>query len=271
MLVFLFFLTFVLGACTKVPSKPVSPEPIQRIDLASDLYLRQIGEGTYVITHNYPWPANSLLVEMSDGTLVMAGTPYTPEATWSVLDWTKQQFGDRKIVAIDTGYHVDNLGGNQALLEAGIPIYGSDLTVELLQQCGEQFRQRMLNMIGDTRSPYYVAYQQMKFVSPDHFFPIKDGLTLTFGAEKVQVFYPGPSQAPDKVVVYFPSRKLLFGSCIILAGDKVGNTADADMNHWPEAIRQLEQFPVDVVVPGHGDRLDPGLLQHTLDLLAAAP
>jgi metallo-beta-lactamase class B len=57
---------------------------------------------------------------------------------------------------------------------------------------------------------------------------------------------------------------------MILGGD-LGNTADADMAAWPDAIRQLLPLPVDVVVPGHGDRLDPGLVQHTLDVLAQTP
>ena len=55
---------------------------------------------------------------------------------------------------------------------------------------------------------------------------------------------------------------------MILSGDAVGNTADADMAAWPSAIRKLQGLSVDVVVPGHGDRLDPGLIQHTLDVLA---
>jgi hypothetical protein len=38
---------------------------------------------------------------------------------------------------------------------------------------------------------------------------------------------------------------------------------------WAKAIRKLMALPVDVVVPGHGDRLDPGLLPHTLDLVSA--
>jgi metallo-beta-lactamase class B len=54
---------------------------------------------------------------------------------------------------------------------------------------------------------------------------------------------------------------------MILAGDRPGNTTEADMQQWPIAIRRLKQFPVNVVVPGHGERLDPGLIQHTLDLL----
>ena len=75
---------------------------------------------------------------------------------------------------------------------------------------------------------------------------------------------------PDKVVVYFPARKLLFGSCMVIGMDQLGNTADADLASWPEAIKKLQAFPVDVIVPGHGERLGPDLLQHTLDLLAAA-
>lgn len=248
-------------------SKVVSPETKQRINLASDLYLRPIGNGAYVICHVFPWLCNSVLVEMADGTFVMAGTPCTPKATQQVLAWVKREFGERKIVTINTGYHVDNLGGNQALLDAGIPVYGSDLTVKLLKERGEQTRQATLKLIGRTDSPIYAAHASMKFVPPDHVFQIQDGLKLSFGDEDVRVFYPGPSQAPDKVAVYFPARKLLFGSCMILAGDKVGNTADADLKQWPESVRKLKQFPADVVVPEHGERLDPGLIQHTIDLL----
>jgi metallo-beta-lactamase class B len=267
----LFLLGFILSACATKPLKPVSPQPTQRIDLADDLYLRQIGDGAFVITHSYPWPANSLLVEMPDGTLVLAGTPYTPDATRFVLNWAKQKFGNRKVVAIDTGYHVDNLGGNQALIDDGIPVYGSDLTVQLLQERGEKTRQLMLSMIGNISSPYYSAYQKMVLIPPDHIFTITKGLVLNFGGEDVQVIYPGASQAPDKVVVYFPNRKLLFGSCMILGNDTIGNTADADMKKWPDAIRNLQKYSTDVIVPGHGDRFDPGLIQHTLDLLAKAP
>ncbi len=248
-------------------AKMVSPSVQQRIDLATGLYLRKIGSGAYEICHLAPWWCNSVLVEMTDGTLVMAGTPCTPEATRLVLAWSERELGKRKLVAINTGYHVDNLGGNLALIEAGIPVYGSDLTVKLLKERGEQTRLTTLKLISDTNSPYCQTYAQMTFTPPDHIFPIRDGATLTFGGEEVRVFYPGPTQAPDKVAVYFPDRKLLLGSCMILAGDRPGNTAEADMKEWSVAIRRLAQFPVNVVVPGHGERLDPGLIQHTLDLL----
>jgi metallo-beta-lactamase class B len=269
--VFLIYFMFVSTACSRISMKSVSPEPTQRIDLSNELYLRQIGDGAFVITNTYPWSANSLLVEMSDGTIVFAGMPYTPETTHLLLEWVKKRFGGSRMIAIDTGYHVDNMGGNQAFLDAGIPVYGSDMTANLILERGEQNRQTMLAAIGDPQSPAYQAEMKMKYLPPDHIFPIGQGLTLTFGGEKVQVIYPGPSQAPDKVAVYFRDRKLLFGSCMIVGLDKLGNTADADMKNWPTAIRKLQQYSVDVVVPGHGDRLDPGLIQHTLDLITGVP
>ncbi len=249
------------------------PAPLpgtDRIALAPDLSLRPIaGRDAFVVVHACPWPANSLLVVMPDGTLVLAGTPYTADATRAVLDWARGRFGGRRIVGIDTGYHVDNLGGNQALLDAGAAVYGSDLTIRLLRERGEAMRQATLAMIGDAKSPAHRLHAGLRFVPPDHPFPIHDGLRLTFGGEDVEVFYPGPSQAPDKVVVWFPARRILFGSCLILAGPRPGNTADADLAQWPEAVRRLRRFSAEIVVPGHGDRLDPGLIQHTLDVLAA--
>lgn len=243
----------------------------QSVSLGSDLSIRPVATGAFEVTHTFPWPANSLLVEMRDGTLVLAGTPYTPEATARVLEWAKARFGSRPIIAIDNGYHVDNLGGNAALRAAGVAVYGSDLTVRLLSERGEKMRHRTLEMIGDARAPSYAVHASLAFVPPDHVFPVGEGLLLRLGDEEVRVIYPGPSQAPDKVAVYFPSRKLLYGGCMILSGEKAGNIADADLDSWPRAVTSLLALPVTVVIPGHGDRTDAGLIQHTLDVLAQIP
>jgi metallo-beta-lactamase class B len=252
-------------------SRPKTRDCSRDIDLGPDLRVREVGSGAYEITHALPWPANSLLVEMADGTLVLAGTPYTPEATQQVLAWAREHFGTRNMVAINNGFHVDNLGGNAALLAAGIPVYGSDLTVALLRERGERTRQHILDMIGDRTSPAYAQQKKVPYLPPNHVFPAAQGLVLKFGDDEVRGIYPGPSQAPDKLAVYFPSRRLLYGGCSVLAGNKVGNVADADLDAWPAAVRALATLPVKVVIPGHGERLDAGLLQNTLDVLARTP
>jgi metallo-beta-lactamase class B len=242
-----------------------------RIELSKDLHVRLVRKDVVVVTHEFPWPANSLIAEMANSDLVYVGTPYTPAAMREVLKWMDARWGTRKIVAINTGYHVDNLGGNEALIERGIPVYGSDLTAELLKERGEQTRKVTLGMLGgEANEEYYRVHAALSFVAPTHQFPLAQGLRLTFGSEPVQVYYPGPSQAPDKVVVYFPSKKVLFGGCMILGGDRVGNTSDADLGRWPDAVRRVAQFDAAIVVPGHGDRLGAGLIQHTIDLLTSA-
>lgn len=248
----------------------VSPDATGSIELAPDLHLRRIGLGAYVVRHTCPFVCNSVLVEMPDGTFVFGGTPGFPEAARLVLDWIEREHGRRPVVAIDSGYHFDNLGGNAAFIAAGFPVYGSDLTVKLLAERGEATRALTLGFFTDPNSPYRATHTALKFVPPDHVFPIAQGLTLTFGGEEVRVIYPGPTQAPDKVAIYFPGRKLLYGSCMILAGDRPGNTADADLARWPEGVRGLLALPVTVVVPAHGERLDPGLLQHTVEVLERA-
>ncbi len=126
----------------------------------------------------------------------------------------------------------------------------------------------ILSWLQDLRyQRYYQAYEVLTYVAPTLLYELDEGLQLEFGDEIVQVYYPGPSHSPDNVVVYFPDRKLLFGTCMIIGWNDVGNTSDADLDTWPESVRDLDRFDFDVLVPGHGDRLDPGLLQHTIDLL----
>lgn len=278
----MFFVVVVLAACNtlsieEVASVTVAPKVDNvsistpalsaRIDLAEDLYVREVRAGVFVITHAFPWPGNSMLVEMANGSLVLVDTPYTPEATQTVLKWASEQFGERDIVAINTGYHYDNLGGNAYLLEQGIPVYGSDLTAQLLAERGDALRAMTLDWLQDPADKaYYDAHASLPYVAPDHTFALEDGLHLTFGDEAVEVYFPGPTHAPDNVVVYFPDRKVLFGTCMIIGGDKVGNTSDADMAAWPESVRKLKRFDVEVVVPGHGERLDPQLIEHTVAL-----
>ncbi len=244
------------------------PGRVERFDISKDLYVREIQDGVFVITHSFPWPGNSMIVEMKSSDLVLVDTPYTPEATGEVLAWIENRLGKRAITAINTGFHYDNLGGNSYLIDQGIPVYGSQATVELLQERGEAMRAMTLDWLQAPQyQRFYEAHAALAYVAPTHLFDLNKGLQLEFGDEIVQVYFPGPSHSPDNVVVYFPDRKILFGTCAIIGGDQVGNTSDADLEAWPESVRDLGRFDFDVLVPGHGDRLDPGLLEHTITLL----
>lgn len=79
-----------------------------------------------------------------------------------------------------------------------------------------------------------------------------EGLVLRFGAEEVRVVYPGAAHSPDNVVVFFPSRGVLFGGCMIKGSASVGFIGDADLDHWESAVDSVRALGAKIVIPGHG-------------------
>jgi glyoxylase-like metal-dependent hydrolase (beta-lactamase superfamily II) len=236
----------------------------------------EIAPHTWELTVDEPYSTNVLLAEMPDGTLVLVDTLYTASTARGLLKALHDHFGTRPMVVIVTHFHLDRIGGDGPFLDAGVPIWGSEQTVRLLAERGETMRQTTVDAVdpGDAGLASLRAEMADEALRPpDHVFRaahVGDGIHLTFGGETVEVFYPGAGHSPDNLVVDFPARRILFGGCLIKSGDDVGNLADADLAAWPASVKALQRFAPAIVVPGHGDRLDPGLLDHTIQVVEAA-
>lgn len=239
--------------------------------LSEDLTIERIAPGAYLVTHRFPWAANSLLVRCDDTSFVWIDTPYTDEATRQVLAWVRARFGPVRLTEINTGFHNDNLGGNGYLEEQGIPVYGSHLTARLVRERSEQTRQEMLSMLAQPElKRYYDAHAAALYREPNRLFSAEEGLRLDIGQQDIEIFYPGPSHAPDNLVVYFPEKQLLFGGCMAKAlnAQNLGFTADADLAGWREALHKVlkKYSEARLVVPGHGAPGGLALIRHTLNL-----
>jgi metallo-beta-lactamase class B len=247
------------------PSKPT-----QAKKFVSRFEIRELSPGISIITHSYPYAANSVLVEVGASDLVLVDTTYTPEAATRVLDWIEKTYaGKRKLTAaINTHFHVDRIGGNAALIERGVPVHGSDAIPRLLAERGEAMRAMMIQGASSDEA-LKDAYKSMTFTPPNQLFALKQGKTLKIADQEIQILFTGPGHAPDNVVVYFPSLKLLAGGCMILAGPTTGNTSDAaDIDRWADSVKALSKLPLKYVIPGHGNETSPTLIQHTLRVLA---
>jgi metallo-beta-lactamase class B len=252
-------------------SQPVitPPRPVLAVgeshDITPELAVKRLTDAAFLVRHKRPWPANSLILQLTDGTLVFVGSPYEPRTTDALLDWTKEFFGDRKRVAINTHYHPDGgTGGNPALIKAGIPVYGSDLTLKAIREKGPQMMASTARQIEDP--VLRGRFEQPALVPPDHIFKAQEGLTLKFGGDSVVVYYPGPAHTEDNVVVYFPTQHVLFGGCLVRDGS-LGNIAEANLEAWSQAIKNLSRFDATLVVPGHGNSTAKDLLTGTMRLL----
>jgi len=239
-----------------------------------ELKMTRLNERVWVVTHCFPWDSNSLVVQASDKEVVLIDTPYTNEATEIILTYIREEMKPRRITAILTGFHVDNLGGTASLLKRGIPVYGADRTCRLIDEKLASTQRQLLTWLkSPEQEKYRQAYTSMKFEKPDRVFPIEKGLFLKKGKLSFEVYCPGESHSPDNLTVYIKELDLLFGGCMVksLESRNLGFIADANMSEWPVSVQKIQaKYPhAKHVIPHHGEWGDAALLRHTLDLFNA--
>ncbi|MGE5458285.1 MAG: MBL fold metallo-hydrolase [Methanococcaceae archaeon] len=236
-----------------------------------ELLIKEIDSDTYLVIHTFPWPANSLVIKFNKNNFLFIDTPYTDEATEKLVKWLqKRTLGKIKITAINTHFHVDNLGGNGYLKKIGSVTYGSDLTARLLKQRG--LGNGMLQSFKDIQSDkYYTYYQSKELVPPGKLFPISKEFKLFFEKDTIEVWYPGAAHTPDNIVVYYSRKQILFGGCMLksMESNSKGFLGDADTAAWGNSLEKLlNRFPeAKLVIPGHGNLGGLDLIKHTIEIV----
>ncbi|MCU7491266.1 MAG: MBL fold metallo-hydrolase [Bacteroidota bacterium] len=261
---------FLLGIVFTARSIPAQTDSYKVLYSDGEMVIREIDPETFLVTHTFPWPANSLVLKFKKNQFLLIDTPYTDEATERLVTFLKKNTpGEIKISAINTHFHVDNLGGNGYLKKINARIYGSSLTVRLLKErgLGQGMLESMKNM-----PEMYTYYKSKKLTAPDNLFPVEKGLKLHFGRDTVEVWYPGAGHTKDNVVVYYPKKKILFGGCILKAmeSSSKGNLGDADIHVWKGSVEKLlARYPeAKLVVPGHGATGGIEIIRHTIDIVS---
>jgi len=263
-------LLIILHSCSKKDAK------LAIVQLNAELEITEIENNIFLVKHSFPWPGNSLIVLMDKKNILWIDTPYTPEATISVLNWIEKKFGEQSsITEINTGFHIDNLGGNQELAIRNIPIYGSDLTCELLETRSKTTMSNMIGWLnGEKNKKYRDVYSNLSLYKPSITFNINEEQKVLVGSNEVIIYYPGPTHTYDNLVVYIPSQEILFGGCMILSAntEKVGFIEDGNLDEWSKSLTNLqERFDnIRIIVPGHGNPGDSTLIAHTKGIVDAS-
>ena len=240
-----------------------------RFQISSYLYYSMVRDSVYMITHHFPrFGSNSLFVLLPGEQGVLIDTPHETGGTRSLLTWIQSSFGNLQLTAINTGWHQDNLGGNECLLSQQIPVYGPSLTANLIMNRGNELKEILLEQTKSLEDQsYYKSYMELELLPPDHTFPIEEGLLLQKGGETFEVYYPGESHTIDNTVVYLHKKKILFGGCMIMSRlqQRPGFIDHANMSEWPVSVKKVQdKFPgCKLVIPGHGPPGNEELLEHT--------
>lgn len=264
-------LIFIISSAFAQPEK----QKARQIKISDELYYNIVTDDVYMITHYFPhYGGNSLFVLLENKKAVLIDTPYDGVATLALMQWIEKQFGELNLYAIVTGFHQDNLGGNEVLVERDIPVYGMQLTANLLKTEGDEFKKVIMESVKNNENTmFYERYTDLILTPPDHTFDLKknESKLIEIENEVFEFYYPGETHTVDNSVVYLHEKNLLFGGCMIraLSDQRPGYIKYANMKEWPVSVAFVsEKFSKSIVIiPGHGFEGDTRLIHHTKDIL----
>lgn len=227
----------VSEACSQTPAEK----------LGEDVWVSKLADGVWLHTtyHNLPGygrvPANGLVV-VDGGEAALVDLPWTDGQTSTLLNWMRASQHAKVRYAIPTHFHQDCVGGLAEAHRWGASSFALSATVSILRKTGNAVPQHSFDRLT----------------------------TLTCGATKIVLVYPGPAHTSDNIVAWIPDKKILFGGCIVkeMRAMNLGNTSDGDVLQYPKTLGQVKRMFADakIVVPGHGAPGGLELVDHTIAL-----
>ena len=231
-----------------------------------ELAVQEIAPGTFVVTDTACFDSNVLVAKMPDETVVIASSPFETVSAAAMVNWIQQKLAPKKIVAINTHFHADGTGGNEAYSAAGVEIWASEMTRDLHMKTAERMRTQVAELFKDASLRERIL--RRKDVPAPNIFKETEGLRRTFGGEEVIAHYPGPAHSADNMVVMLPKRGVLFGGCMVRTGGStaLGNLGSANIDEWEKSVSSLRAFEPRIVIPGHGALGGRELIEQTIVL-----
>lgn len=246
------------AACAPSPETSATLEPVAAVrpaavdtvsvdTVAPGVMVRRLAERVWLHVTVEPgagrYESNGLIIDTGDGSSLLIDTAWDDAQTGVLARWAAER-GMPIRRAIPTHFHSDRLGGIDTLRALGVTMTGLDLTRQLAAAKG--------------------------ITAPEVLFT---AAARTYAGEGFEAFYPGAGHSRDNIVVWLSRERILFGGCLIKAAETrdMGNTADADVAHWDDAVTAVQaRYPQAArVIPGHGSVGGPNVLTHTNALISA--
>jgi glyoxylase-like metal-dependent hydrolase (beta-lactamase superfamily II) len=151
----------------------------------------------------------------------------------------------QKVVAIIVShYHADHVYGLQEFRKIGAKIYAQGEGRNYLSS--ETAKQRLIASRIDF-APW--VNENTKLISADVWINQKSKLTI--GGIDFFISRVGPAHAPEDLMVYVPSEKVLFAGDLVFRG-RIPFVGNADSKGWLAALDEIEKLNPNIVIPGHG-------------------
>ena len=195
---------------------------------------------------------NSSCVVTKDGVVVI-DTPFVP-ANAKKLAAEISKFGKIRYV-INTEPHRDHISGNCYF--GGTLITHDGTRDAILASKVEDIKDLL-----QVEAPGAVLDDDFRYRPSDITF--SQGLTFYLGDHSFHLINM-PGHSPYQVIVYIPEERVIFTSDNIVRGLPFLHQAIPDK--WLKTLKQLQEFDVDYVVPGHGEVGDKSCISDMYDIV----
>ena len=156
-----------------------------------------------------------------------------------------KKVSNQKIVAVIVShYHADHIYGLQEFKKIGATIYAQGEGRNYLSS--ETAKQRLIASRVDF-APWVNAGTRL--ISADVW--IDKTFNLKVGGIDFLISRVGPAHAPEDLMVYVPSEKVLFAGDLVFRG-RIPFVGNADSKGWLLALDEIERLNPNIVIPGHG-------------------
>jgi glyoxylase-like metal-dependent hydrolase (beta-lactamase superfamily II) len=235
---FIFF-----GGAYGQASKPVDSIQLEPIQVAPHTYFVQ-GFPELGSSANQNFISNSGFVVTPAGVVVVdaLGSPILAQKLIAEIKTVTNQ---KVIAVIVSHYHADHIYGLQEFQKIGAKIYAQGEGRNYLSS--ETAKQRLIASRVDF-APWVNA--NTKLVSADVW--VDQKMKLSIGGIDFLISRVGPAHAPEDLLVYVPSEKVLFAGDLVFRG-RIPFVGNADSKGWLMGLDQIEKLNPNIVIPGHGN------------------
>jgi glyoxylase-like metal-dependent hydrolase (beta-lactamase superfamily II) len=225
----------------------------------------EIADGVFVIADGRVPLVPNIGVIVGERAALVVDTGLGPRNGAIVHDIARSIAGDRRLFLTITHFHPEHGFGAQAF---------GDATIVYNRAQHEEFREKANGYLQTFRGLGDAVAQQLEgvaFVDPHVVYD--GGADLDLGGKVVQLRTWGRAHSRGDQVVLVPSERVLF------TGDLVEDRfypifpffppydVDVDGRHWITVVEELTRLDPKIVVPGHGEIGDAGLIATTLEYL----
>jgi glyoxylase-like metal-dependent hydrolase (beta-lactamase superfamily II) len=234
-----------LGAC----AAPVAARPVSAVALAPGVYA-VFGSGGVADARNLGRIGNTGFIVGPSGVVAIdTGTSYAHGQALLAAIAAVTELPVR--LALVSHTQPEFLFGGAAFRERGIPVRMHRRTAGLMASRCDSCLKTLRQQLGNGPMQGTTMYGADQVFDATH--------ELEGIGRPVRVLYFGHSSGPGDVAVLDPASGVLFAGGLLDAG-RIPDIQDSDLRGWRSALQALRALGVRTVVPGHGERSSPQII-----------